>query len=1590
MVASGDLQLRDLEPAVRAMAGGKLCTCAKTEYPGLENLDARCHGTDESLMVQYLLDAINLRCKHGNGEVIGISTLEGKALSSMMKLQVERVEVSDLECSLFLKYGIDDAISSEMVSYDEEDEYEDVTEDIEEVSLDEEVIADETEEVPSGYNQVPEDTVTEDIEDTEDVGESEAETQGVSSAEDDTEIEGINSKPEDEGDAREIDQLIDKAKRYESQYKSSLQDMADIYQSMFASGYSVRTPTGVLCRDGIVTLSGTSHLKTLKDTSKSSHACARPAFSVEDDIAMSDLYDFVSGKLGFRESDSRSINNISNEIISEFRRGGNTIIYFPYKMLEFVYGRVAPKGTDANSKNTYTKQAVEKNWDDYYSKHVELHLQRLLGRSIGLLIEDSEKSDMDRSSMSAMIKDFTAYFIKCFSLCILIPEYRTTPDKLPIVLKLRISDPQGKLGTKNIMPDIVNFVYNGYFGADPQGQEVAIYGAKGIVKEYVHEFNQKMSQAMPIFAYKALEVLQAQGINPTWDDMVLGQYENGSILRNGQELSVAGHGGKAGSNISIKLNEALVHVISAGSRAGKGVTTLSFLTNAISSGKAIFYIDRKPDMASVMKEFVNGQAGKDMPPLGMFVMNGAAWDDKSDAFKQWANPDSFLVQEHIPDYALSAYKISSRENMWYGGLGDIFYMRAFKLAYGLAIARGAASNIAFKPELGGNEGIVVIADETTNFQNGFIGVMDPILSKLPPRKTQLEKTVSTIEQKMKELEIANEKSRIGIQAVIDSETRNLSKYYTDEGFYALTILKSMENDIVGLSSINNAAWYPEATKSTDVLLIGQDLVHKKLTDVKVKNIIEDGRYSSNTIGAKSGVTLMTEGTSKLSLMEALIRFGKPVDAILGRNDATRNYLDQCSEGSPSKSKLNDKARYFAFLSSFSEQDQANISSRALADRAVYFKPYLILNDCQPGEKQSDGFRAPGETYTATLLGFSSSNGLSEADLVQEYGNGEEVDADHPNGTFLHPSVGLGAYLQQMGVTNLPEVLSKSGKIADTLVRDYLGYTGDPNSNASLWFQFVTDLRMEWEFSVNDIVECVKSPRILSANNPNMIDVIQMKEEIAKVIGGSTSESGEIEVGGSGDSFEYRDFNDNDSRYVEVEEDDSIDEDDYTDEDTKIANEASSEYILEDLMSSDEIDSQENESSGSFEGEFDDIFSTSSESAGDSSPDSTFDLRDDPDDLEGITDEEVIVSADGSQAFNVAYNHNTINTRGIEEALANGEISDDDLISILEKRGLSVSKPLGNDARVNENGAGLDTSYKAAPETSAFTMEDLDSGRRWHTAEDEGQVDFHNISSTSPKVTDEVRATSYRQLVKVVTNKFIKDFGGLGRIATFKVVGGGIVANNILYKCSVDSSSAKYLPLDIREQINSGQIACLFDYSCLLSMKNLNTLSVDSVDHAYNYIAPMLGYSSGVSVDKFFHDLKSLNVLTLGNDTYTRENYREKLRSGDDTFYAPSKAAQYTNAVHSGVKKANQSVWNATKNVAGNRSYPNIIRFIGAVGLGAVALGLGVARLGTAAAKNTAEETSARKNDRGYIDKARGFFGGIGSSIKDAFDNGNQD
>lgn len=1541
---ANSVDITRVEPFMRTIAGGKLCSCAKTGVPGLEDLDARLVGNDEDLLESYILDMISL--KFGNdleGKDVIVTTIEGGCLAKLLRSNEPRMVSKEiLEQSIFSIYGIEGSLSSEIGDNTEGDiEEEDVAEQDEELTGDTEDLSDSDEEVQEDVEEESEDDIEEEPEEPEEDGP-------------DTEIEDSSTDKED----KSVEDYIEKASYYMTKYGGQLENLGKVYTSLFESGYSVRKPTGILCTEGIISLTGIGKLNKLTDTSKSQTASAKPVYASNKDITIKLLYRLFGEKMKFYESDSRSISAISNDILEAYNEPNKPLVYFPYKMLEFAYGRKAPKGTNANSKNTYTAQAVANSWSEYYDKELKDSLERQLGNCLGQLSEHLEGLNKSEREIEDTIQDFTIYFIQCFSLCILIPDFRMV-NRRPMVLKVRVSDPRNNLGMVNLMPEIIQEVYGGARGKEPITQDIAVYGEDAIVKEYAHEFNQTLSQAMPIFAYKALEVLLSQGEKPDWNSMVLGQYENGSILRNGINLDVAGHDAKGGTQVQINLKKYLSHVISAGSRAGKGVTTLSFLTNAIASGKAIFYLDRKPDMASVLKRFVNEDEGKDLPPQGMFVLNGSDWLEDMDSFRQWENANSFILQEHIPDYVIDLFG-ANRNDLWYGAqFGDLFYMRAFKLIFGLIIARNSHKEILGDPQSGGMEGIVLIADEVTNFQSGYQRLLDTksVLDKMPPFITQLTKTVSTIEQKTKELEISTGKAQISVQAAIDSAKRTIEKLYTKSGYYLVTLLTSMRRDIDYVNSIRNAGNNELATATADVITIGQALDHVQLTSAHLGNILDNGRYKSDQCGVQGGLQPLQDGFTNLSLLEFFVRYQK-TDAILGRNTGEHKYLAQTDERSPAYGKVNDKARYFGYIPDFSDTDQKNVNSLEVAKKAIYFKPYLILNDCQPSqEKDKDGFRNPGESYTETLIGFSEINGLSKEELVSEYGNYQEVDKDHPSGTFLHPAVGLGAYLEAMGVTDVAQVLSKSGPIADHIVRDFLGYTG-VECNIPLWLQFVTDLRMEWEFSVEDIVRASTKPTILSHNNPNLKEYNEFLEEVAK-IGGNQ----EPEEASNGEGFRFKDNSPNYS----VEEQAEIDEQ------------------VSEAQIAMALNAKEDTGDG-----FEDMFSNSSDDPrGDTGADGTEDLMDEPDYLGDISDVQEDEVRDGSGAFNVAYQKNRIGDYVVEDDLTKEDTDIDDLIRKLEQAGYHVSKPLGNDVRVAQDGSGVETSYNSAPQSSSFTMEDIDSGRFYHTAPDEPakSVDFHNISSNDAAVTDEIKANSYKQLVKMVTNKLIKDFGGLGRIASFKIVGGGIVVNNSLYRCSVDRSCADMLPFDIKTAINAGQIACLFDYSCLPSMKNLNTLSIDSVDHAYNYVAPMMGYSDGVSVDKFFHDLKSLNILVLGSETFTRENHRQKMKE-EDVFYAPTKAARYSSAVHNGVKKANQSVWNATKHVAANKSYPNLIRIVGALGLGALAVGLGVARAGTSVVKDVAEEGSARKNVRGYFEKARGFFGGISSSIKDAFDNGN--
>ena len=878
------------------------------------------------------------------------------------------------------------------------------------------------------------------------------------------EIDGQKSETDSELD-REFDEI------YADQCTGSIDEIKKVYDDLFASGYEVKKPFGMLTSEGIVGLTSVHGDTKLVGNSGSTTATSS-AKILKRPMGILAMHEYLNGRIGFMEISDRSISKVSEWIVNEFK-GSRRLLYFPNKMLEFAFGRKTPTGENQNSLNTYTAQSVANSWESYWFNEVKKGLDSLVLRSAKSLFMSLKKAGADSKDIRDRIKEFLAYFMECLSFCILVTEYRDSNGAM-VSLKFRVSDIRNALGYDNIMTPILSECFINVIGSDPKTYDVAVY-ASG-VKEYGHDFNYKTSQAMPLFAYKALAVLKEQGEVPSWGSMILGQYENGSILRNGSALSVAGHNGAKGTTVNIDLKSKMTHIICAGSRAGKGVMTLNFLASAISSNKTPFYIDRKPDMASLMKELVNSELGLSTnDPPAMFVLNGATYSSHYDIYGQWANQDSFINRNNIPDELLKITGTSRQSIRWAEGsfkFGDIFYMRAICLIVGLALSRGIyGEQFCLNPLNGGKDGIMLIIDEVSNYQDSYISILTKMMENMPPLLTLLEKMIDAVNAAKLDVESATKDTqKAKAQAAVDAKKRTINRLFSSEKFYALSFLTAIRNDLTYLYNKKNAAFDKTSLATTDILEIGQDVDYVPLDSGMLGMLIDTERYNQETPGVPRSAKNISASISsgRQSFLESIVTF-QNADAMFGRND--KPYLAKDLDASPAKTRLTDSARYFAYIPEYDQSTHQRISTLPVAQSAIYFKPYLILNNCIKGNKgEGDYYEPKADTAAAELMKNSRDNGISYSSLVDENGDGVEADDTHPNGKFLHPEIGFIEYMKSIGAENIIGTLTNSAVIADHVVRDFLGYTGDQSSNIPLWLQFVTDLRMEWIFSIQDVVE----------------------------------------------------------------------------------------------------------------------------------------------------------------------------------------------------------------------------------------------------------------------------------------------------------------------------------------------------------------------------------------------------------------------------------------------------------------------------------------------------------------------------------------
>ena len=98
------------------------------------------------------------------------------------------------------------------------------------------------------------------------------------------------------------------------------------YSMLYESGYDLERPYGFISSQGVVYVDSENVLKIRDD------------YRSDIDLNASvKLYDYFESKVDFIESDTRSMKGIAEDMLEGYKEG--KILYFPYKMIEYAYGR---------------------------------------------------------------------------------------------------------------------------------------------------------------------------------------------------------------------------------------------------------------------------------------------------------------------------------------------------------------------------------------------------------------------------------------------------------------------------------------------------------------------------------------------------------------------------------------------------------------------------------------------------------------------------------------------------------------------------------------------------------------------------------------------------------------------------------------------------------------------------------------------------------------------------------------------------------------------------------------------------------------------------------------------------------------------------------------------------------------------------------------------------------------------------------------------------------------------------------------------------------------------------------------------------
>lgn len=734
--------------------------------------------------------------------------------------------------------------------------------------------------------------------------------------------------------------------------------------------------------------------------------------------------------------------------------------------------------TGDSSINSIADSEERKKKQKKLKSDIELAIIDILENREECIVESTQGEQVGYSSLVAYILNSLRYFVDCVTTAVILDKCETAQEdgyggsKIDSILEFRIKicsrlNPQYREYTnKQFIDSLVSI--SGLNSSDMSSIEEtsAIVDEQGFsMIDVKYTFNMEKVNARPTFAYKALEALigqqsaedrEAGKASVSWQNILLGRNLSDRILTSGVD-----------GDICLQNNQ--VHWIFSGSRSGKGVMCYNIFATAIGARIPIFYIDRKPDTATVLSALCPD----------MFCVNGGQYDstiDTSGVFE----PSTYSF--NIPTYL--SKDLAENQNKF-----DFVYFRSIMLVLAMFDYADTFKDSELGKKLlnafGG--GVLLVLDEFSNFVKDFLADTKPMsassgswLSKAKSQTGMLKdlQQVSTGVKKAR-LNLVKAEGKKNVteeELAIARDNLNVAEsaeFELDKVYWAAIAdaYQAIKDSLGGKKDAAGAV-----AKSMQIFVIGQDLN-------KVESALGESDWFNT--GAAGNTLKFNKSNGIIPLIHLL--GGLSTDVLTGYQKDRQSYLAQGNNKFRTKNLLNASRRCFAYkkFGSFSKSELGKLthtedalkgneqSIKGYLDSWTYFKPFLILNNAEePPECVRDKSFAPDkETRENVRKGIAKLDSMSEAEQLacansQYVGqclcscesaglSWDDLISDNDDGSgHLNSGIGFEGYISQLAGGIPVDSMALSGQLATEFIQKVYGYPGD-------WRQFVCDFRPEW-------------------------------------------------------------------------------------------------------------------------------------------------------------------------------------------------------------------------------------------------------------------------------------------------------------------------------------------------------------------------------------------------------------------------------------------------------------------------------------------------------------------------------------------------